>query len=743
MKRLRPALLGAALTLAGLAGCKQQFFERERDIDHFTTEATKLGAPPDLGHDRSPTVMPGNWDFAEPKTPDHADRPIRYMTLMEAISIALEQGTTGFLTLNGGLGTANETIQSGQGGTFSDSIRVLALGPATAGADIESALSKFDTHYLASATWGKVDNAPVSILQNFQNGDTATVSSGFVKELPTGGVAGITFNMNYLLVSPLPAGGGVFVNPSYRPQLQFQFEQPLLQSYGVEINQLLSAAPAPLTISRFRPSGGRTEGILITRVRYEQAKAEFERNLNHMLLNVEAAYWNLYAAYGVLYARNLSILDAYDLWRNVKNRVEGGLQQPHDEKRVLAQLRSFQAQRVQALGQVIESERQLRLLLGMIDDGTRLVPVDTPTEAPFQADWKVALNEALTNRPELIQARQDLKVHQMDLLVQRNQLKWDLRLVGNYDVNGVGSQLDGSQFDSAGNPRNAFTSFANDKFNTWQYGLLLDIPLGYRDAHAAVRTARMNLLRSYQGLRDNERKAVFQLGLEYSRINEFLRTFQLQHSQYITAQQEYDLLKNRKDLESLATTLESLLNAQQTIGGALAAEFQAVASYNTALAGFQLAKGTIMQYDNVSISEGPLPEAAQIRATDHFRERTKALVLRERPDSAVAPTGVKDIERDPIADLMPPQMDPPPSVLQMMQNREQMLPNAPPAAPMNPQLPMTPASPAPATPPAPGGASGYTKWPTPAAEMPNYRPVAPWQASPVTPAGGTTGPGSR
>ena len=50
------------------------------------------------------------------------------------------------------------------------------------------------------------------------------------------------------------------------------------------------------------PGGGRVEGILVTRVRLEQAKAEFERNLNHMLLNVEAAYWNLYAAYGTLWS---------------------------------------------------------------------------------------------------------------------------------------------------------------------------------------------------------------------------------------------------------------------------------------------------------------------------------------------------------------------------------------------------------------------------------------------------------
>ena len=37
--------------------------------------------------------------------------------------------------------------------------------------------------------------------------------------------------------------------------------------------------------------GGRVEGILITRLRHDGSKADFEKNVNFMLLNVEYAYW--------------------------------------------------------------------------------------------------------------------------------------------------------------------------------------------------------------------------------------------------------------------------------------------------------------------------------------------------------------------------------------------------------------------------------------------------------------------
>ncbi|MCX7699273.1 MAG: TolC family protein [Gemmataceae bacterium] len=592
------------------------------------------------------------------------DRPVRHLTLQEAIAIALEQGTTGFLTLAGGLGQANENVQSGRGGTFSDSIRVLAFDPAIAGADIEAALAKFDTRLLASQTWNKRDDAPLNVLTNFQNGDGASFSTSLVKGLATGGVAGITYSVDYLLAA---VNNGFFINPSYRSRLLFQFEQPLLQNYGVEINQLLPNHPGSVQVPRFRPAGGgRTEGILVTRVRFEQAKSEFERNVNHMLLNVEAAYWNLWSAYGTLRARDEALVSAYNVWRNLEARM--GLTNPPDLHRARAQFEAFRVARFQALGQVIENERQLRILLGMNDDGTRLVPVDSPTLTPFEPDWQAAVQEALNNRPELVQARQDLKVRQFDILVQRNLLKPDLRFVANYDLNGVGDSLAGPTFDATGVFNNSMGVLALNKFNNWQFGFQLDVPIGFRDAHSALRVARLNLLRSFAALRDNERKVLWQLRNQYSRLVENHRTIQAQYAQVQAAERQRENLEalfREGAAANLPVLLEQILSADRTLNDARAALYRAIADYNTTLAAYQFAKGTIMQYDNVLISEGPLPECAQVRATEHFRERTAALVAREREQNPTLPSGVINIEREPIPGLEPLRMDAPPSVLQM------------------------------------------------------------------------------
>src|SRR5262249_23699727 len=138
-----------------------------------------------------------------PTTVLDPNRPIRYMSLAEAISIALEKGTRGSPALNG---QGDDTLVrfAGAGGLSDDAIRVLALDPALAQASIERSLSKFDAIFQSSMSWNVVDRPIGTALDAFQAGrtgalnaiqsDNASFSALLAKPLPTGGTAGITFN---------------------------------------------------------------------------------------------------------------------------------------------------------------------------------------------------------------------------------------------------------------------------------------------------------------------------------------------------------------------------------------------------------------------------------------------------------------------------------------------------------------------------------------------------------------------
>jgi outer membrane protein TolC len=654
---------GLTLLLTILVGCKGRVFLTEDQLNIYKGPVpSNLQENPNVG--TTPTVPITN----APPTLYNLDRQIRYLSLAEAVSISLEQGTVGQPSLLfPGIGLDN-LISAPQGSPpqGSDSIRVLAMDPATTAVNIDASLAKFDAVVGTTMLWTGTDQPIVSPIQNLQAGGVtsglsaivqqqAQFQTGIYKPLPSGGVAGITFTVPYTFTN-LPARN----NPFYQPSLQFTLEQPLLQGFGNEINQLrafhpgsvlpisppnsLTAPPAgtflPYNFNNLSGVGlGLPPGILIARIRFNQNRAEFERNVNQMLLNVENAYWNLYGSYYQLYSREQGLRFAYETWKITGAQYKVGRVSRAALAQAEGQYNLFRSQRLQAIDTVLDNERQLRAMLGMqIEDGTRLVPSDAPTLAEYRPDWKTGWYECMQNRPELYIARQDLKVAQLNVLLAKNYLLPDLRSFLTYDSNAVGTQLDGP------GTANAFRNLASNNFNDWTVGLRLGFPLGYRFAHAQLRQSQLQLARAYLVLQDQELKGERFLGLYYRRMSSAyfqIKAARAQREAFATQ------LRIRYELYSAGAnepgtgnpvTLNLLLEAQRFWAEALATEYQAIVTYNNSIAGWEYAKGTILQHDNVTISEGPIPVAAQKRAVEHLRQRTKALVLRERS----APTGALD-----------------------------------------------------------------------------------------------------
>ncbi len=639
---------GLALAVLTTFGCQQQTFLTEADYHAYRD----LALPPCLEEsDQIKGVVPSAGTVPPPTTVDDTQRKPRYLSLREAIAIALERGTVGVqspdapgMTVDTLGGFAGRAVQS------SDGIRVLAFDPAIAANDIEVALSKFDALWSTSFNWSRTES-PLGISPIFStaNGggivvgpsaagasiasDQIAFNTGLVKPLPTGGTAGITFGLTRDRSEPHSA-----IDPVYQPQIQFTFEQPLLQGFGEEINQLRPNHPGSL-LTPFN-TGLPVEGILITRIRLDQQKAEFERNINYLLLNVESAYWSLYGAYYNLYSREEGLRYAYEYWRLTRALFENGRTPIQTLEQIRLQYEQFRGQRLTALGQVLESERQLRGLLGLpIEDGCRLIPVDAPVLAPVKPDWRAALDEALARRPELFIARQDLKFRQLDLIRVKNDLLPDLRFVASDTIHGVGSELGGGR-----DPSNAFHNLDTDPFNNFSMGLRLSVPIGFRLAHAEVRDAKLQLQRSYMNLITEEGKAQRFLGLAYRAVQEFQNQIQIQKAalRAATTQLEgyYELFQQGRAAGSDA----NLILALQNFSNSVASYYAAIVQYNNALAQFEFAKGTLMEHDNVFIAEGTLPRCAQVRAVEHERQRTEAIVLSETsgpvvPASCPAPTG--------------------------------------------------------------------------------------------------------
>jgi outer membrane protein TolC len=615
-------LIGLALAGGTALGCRQQSFLTEADFH----DARNLAYPSSLDADPASELVARPGTLPPPATVDDTERKIRYLSLREAVAIALENGTVGLQSVLTP-GSANDLLGGFAARTVqgADGIRVLAFDPAIVANDIEASLAKFDTLWTSSLTWSRTDTplgiSPTTFTQTGPsiasiNSRNLNFSTSLLKPLPTGGVAGITFGITSQKTSP-----GSPIDPAIQPSIQFQFEQPLLLGFGDEINQLRDAHPGSL-LTPFSTLTG-VEGILITRIRLDQQRAEFERNLNYLLLNVEAAYWNLYGAYYQLYSREEGMRYAYESWRLTKLGFDFGRAAAQDLEQTRLQYEQFRGQRLSSLGQVLESERQLRGLLGLkAEDGCRLVPSDSPVLAPMKPDWYTALNMTLARRPELLLARQDVKFRQLDLIRLRNNLLPDLRFIATDQLHSVGSQLDGGP-----TPLNAFHNLVTDPFNNFSLGLQLTVPIGHRNAHAAVRDAQLSLQRSYTSLGIEEDKAERFLALTYRQVLEFQEQTQVQQAALQAASNQLDRYYELFEGGRGKTFGADLILALQNWSNSVASYYAAIVQYNNALATFEFAKGTILERDNVFINEGPLPSCAQVRAVEHERQRTEALVL--------------------------------------------------------------------------------------------------------------------
>ena len=635
MTRWNPAVGLLALIGFVVCGCAQNTFISEATYKQF---ADLNGLPRDL--QSNPAVAdPPPIEGEAPGTVSHLEHLTpRYVSLQECIALALQQGNVGSQSVRFP-GVTEDLVTFGGPGVGvvgSDSIRVLSLNPAFIGANIDRELARFDALYTSSLTWTNTDE-PLQGLASFSNGMAASFINTIAKPLPTGGTAGITFENDYKLLARPPTGAFSVLNPSYTSKLTFGLEQPLLRYAGVDVNQVLPAFAGSNLFPGLNGRRATGEGILLARLRFDQQRADFERSVNFQLLNVESAYWNLYGAYVTLFSTEQAMRMAYLTWKITLAQFEVGAKTGGREflAGARAQYEQFRATRVQNVDSVLESERLLRVLLGLrMGDKERLVPADAPTLAPYLPDWKSALQDALTLRPELLVARQDLRTKQLNVIAQATLLKPDLRFQSTYTPVGLGTNLDGSgqYLDSSGTYRssNAFRSLASDHFNDWSLGFLLNMPLGFRYEHGTVRQAKLQLAQSYALLKEQELKAQNQLAKSFRLLQTYHQTIEIRRQERQAWAERLQVYLEQARAGKITFNDLNLFDAERQWTAALTNEYLAIVNYNLGLAQFEFTKGTIMKYDNVALAEGPIPQCAVMPAKEHERERSRSLVLRER-----------------------------------------------------------------------------------------------------------------
>ncbi|MBD3674624.1 MAG: TolC family protein [Planctomycetaceae bacterium] len=651
---LRHPKLGIGLLLVStlLTGCWERrtglTYLGEGGNQYYKDAATSIDFP-DATQESPEEVL----TTAKPRTvKDRSKDEIWEMTLSDAITTALEnnrviRSDAAFLSPGNSLFTNPDRVASVYDPAIQES------GFLFGGRGIESALSAFDARWDTRVLWGRnstynnIAAAPGSATSQ----ETANFDTSLTKAFAYGGQVQLGHNVNYLGSN---ASGQMFPS-TYTGSLTAEYRQPLLAGSGAEYTRIAG----PITQS-FGGITGVTQGVVIARINNDITIADLEANIRNLILDVELLYWDLYLSYVQFDTATQARESARQVWQraNAKNEVgdlifddmsdstetiEDELRQVNatmmqGSQNVKADLYQamdayYQAQAAvdRARSQIYSSETRFRRLLGLrVNDGRIIRPKDVPLTGEFVPDWYAALADGLTNRVELRRQKWSVKSLELQLTAAKSLTRPRLDFVTSARVNGLGDDLLGSGRADGVSPNgldNLYGTLGGGDTTGWGAGVEMSIPIGYRSALAQVRNIELRLSKARELLSVQEMEISHEIATSLQDIAVAHENLQSLFNRKEAAK-DYEETLRIQVLEGgrggLADDFDRQIRAIATVADAESAYFQALVTYNKALAQYQYRKGTLLEYNNIHLAENQWDPEAYEDALRRARERGHA-----------------------------------------------------------------------------------------------------------------------
>lgn len=383
-------------------------------------------------------------------------------------------------------------------------------------------------------------------------------------------------------------------------------------------------------------------GVLVSRINTDISIADFESSVRTFVSDVEDSYWELYFAYRDLDAKIRARDAALDTWRSIKALNEsnrrGGEAVRETEARDQLQRLEVEVQNAltgrlvegsrsnngalgnafRASGGVHVAERRLRLLVGMpINDGRLIRPSDEPTLAKVDYIWEETLLDALTRRTEIRRQKWQVKQKQLEHQASRSFLKPKLDTYGKVTFRGFGNDL----YDRPDtvNSSAAINKVIDGNHQELEMGVDLSFPLGFRQGNAAVRNAELQLARERAILARLERQITHDLSNAVANKSRAWNVAQTTLGSLEAAQER--LVATQSAFDVGRATLDQLLAAQRRVADAETEFYRATVEYSFAIKNIELTKGTLLNYNGISLAEGSWQTAAIEEAVERRKLR--------------------------------------------------------------------------------------------------------------------------
>jgi outer membrane protein TolC len=409
----------------------------------------------------------------------------------------------------------------------------------------------------------------------------------------------------------------------------------------------------PTPLNKDAPPAGLPVGgapIVISRLNADASVWRFQAEVMAQLRSIEQQYWNLAQSHVQLWSSDRAVSTAEEILKREEAELKVGRGTHADVAEAKQRLEQFQLDLVTRTSDVITTERQLRNILGLPPaDNRRIIPVTPPTEARVEPDWDSSLAQMLDCQPDIRQQQVLVRLAELHLLINRNQLLPPLSFATLDQLNGLGQELDSVNDVVTGYTLKALKPVIagaeksagidadpvdHSSFLTRQVGYTLQAASWTRSPIGNTRQAQYTLLRSRAFMQQVIHQTTHSLARFFLEIDANYKQFQTASRLRAAAADRLDA--QRAYYEEGRITIDRFLDAVSQYSTAVATEAQYKTAYNISIVALEEAKGTLLAYHNIVVTEPMRRQPSGHRAAPIPGSQINAATL--PPTSAPTPT---------------------------------------------------------------------------------------------------------
>ncbi len=633
--------------LVALTGCRPQqpfYLHEDGDLSHYLGVASDIEYP-----DVKTTTLAEVEEASPPLTLENLKfASLWELPLEEAIQTSLANSRV-MKSLGGRFVSSafNNRTQTGEAPdaitTAPDTTRTVydpAIIETTPFTGVEYALSAFDAQLSTNIFYQKNDHQqnvlPQPPITNFFRQvfeqDTSTMNTQITKITAQGG----QFTMSNNIVYDFNNNPTLQVAKTWNVNYQASFNQPLLAGAGTEFNRIAGPYNPFNIIQGGAIQSPAFDGVLLARINVDISLADFEGGVRNLVSDTENAYWELCFAWRNLETSNTALESARQTWRKIhalwREGSKGG--SAAELAQAQAQYFQFKSQTQTLLNELFRAENRLRYVMGLaVTDGRLIMPTEKPTVAKLNFDWRDITQEALARSLDLRRQKWRIKQQELQIIAAKNLLLPRLDLNGQYRWLGLGDQLFGGHvfqdaplvdpFSLTGS--GALNTLASGQFQEWQLGVQGTMTVGFRKELATVRYYQLNLARERAKLQDEELEVSHQLADAVRQLNLNYNLTQTNFNRALAADKQVEAVQAAYEAGTI--TLDQLLEAQRLRADAQISYYRTLFDYQRGIVMVHYRKGTLLEYDNVYLAEGPWPAKAKFDAHRLARQRDASLYI--------------------------------------------------------------------------------------------------------------------